>query len=354
MDGNASSKAMYRGSLGSIASFAAMTLVAAPAAASGAPDDLGQWGLHCFCIDAVATPHSVIRMDDNGRILLRAIDGTTLAKLRSEGLKASDSQLRLLRLFDLIKRDGDTIRTAFPVLGQRDMAGLRARSAELGKRIAREVAPHVGSIQAELRRQGLEQSDYAVVFGYALDAVLWDRPAIKSRLPATALTVKQPYWRGAFWAMYPERPGSAGRNEIGQDKAKLVMVWADPVVDRLNLFAETSEAKALLSRIAANPDTARPGFPIIRDRPGDRLHDPSVAIADAVANALVESDEGRALLKAVPRANEQEALLIMAHELIWDVSEALLEADALSYPSVLGPDAASAPLTPLLYARIAD
>lgn len=354
MNSNAPRKTVCLRALGSIRLLAAFSLLAAPAGASAAPDDLGQWGLHCFCIEAVATPHSIIQTDGNGRILLRAIGGTTIGKLRSEGIIATESQLRLLRLFGLIRREGDTITTAFPVLGEQEMAGLRLQSAKLGKRIARQIAPQVRSIHAELARQGHEQSGYAIVFGYALDAVLWDRPAIKSRLPQTALTIKQPYWRGAFWAMYPERTGSAGRNEIGIDGIKLVMVWSDPVVDRLNRFAESSEAKTLLARVAADPDAARPGFPVVRDRAGDPLHDPSVAIADAVANALVESHEGRALLKSVPRASEQEALLIMAHELIWDVADALVAAKALRYPAVLGSRAADAPLTPLLYARVAD
>ncbi|HEY0629965.1 MAG TPA: hypothetical protein VGD23_11625, partial [Sphingomicrobium sp.] len=131
-----------------------------------APDDLGRWGLHCFCIEAVATPHSIIRMDDNGKILLRAIDGTTVNRLRSEGLRASDSQLLLLRLFGLISRDGENITTTIPVLDAETMTGLRARSAALGKRIANEVKPQVTAIKAELAARKLSKSDYAVVFGY--------------------------------------------------------------------------------------------------------------------------------------------------------------------------------------------
>ena len=170
-----------------------LSLPLAPASASepsAMPDDLGKWGLHCFCIEAVATPHRIIRMDDNGKILRRSINGTTVSKLRAEGLLANDSQLLLLRLFGLIDRDGDKIRTAIPVLDASAMTHLRAKSAALGKRIANEVKPQVKAIRAELERRKLGASDYAVVFGYALDAVLWDHPLVKARLPETSLTVK--------------------------------------------------------------------------------------------------------------------------------------------------------------------
>ncbi|HEY0628202.1 MAG TPA: hypothetical protein VGD23_02635, partial [Sphingomicrobium sp.] len=183
-------------------------------------------------------------------------------------------------------------------------------------------------------------------------ALLWDHPLVKARLPETALTLKQPYWRGAVWAMYRERSGSAGRTETGTGGTKLVMVWSDPVVDRLNDFAKSDQAKALLTAVEANPTIVRPDFPVIHDRRGDRLHDPSRAIADAVARSLIESDEGRAILASVPNANEGEALLIMAHELIWDVADELVAQKLIDYPRALGPDAATAPLTPLLYARV--
>ena len=66
------------------------------------PDDLADWSLHCFCIAARRTPHAVIRLDSNGRLLLAASRGIALSELRERGLLVADSQLLLLREFGLV------------------------------------------------------------------------------------------------------------------------------------------------------------------------------------------------------------------------------------------------------------
>jgi hypothetical protein len=71
-------------------------------AASNQPDDLGQWGLHCFCLTARHTPQRVIRMDGNARVLSHAVGGATLGELRASGLTVTDSQVLLPRTYGLI------------------------------------------------------------------------------------------------------------------------------------------------------------------------------------------------------------------------------------------------------------
>lgn len=332
--------------------------------ADSAPDDLARWGLHCFCIDATATPQRPVRLDTNGKLLRRAVRGASIAAVRAEGLEVSDSQIALLRAYRLVRVDGDRITTAFPVLGPEVVTDVRRRSSLLGKEIASEIRPQVRAIRTELTRQGLNSSDYAVVFGYALDGLLWDRLRSTDALPETALTVQEPFWRGAFWAVYPERSGGAGRNEITLRGAKLATVWTDPAADRLNRFLNGPAARAALAEIASSPGrpdlspTLRrpnrsPAFPIIRARIGDPLYEASASIAATVAAALV-GDRGADLRRMVPDATSQEAILIVAHELIWDVAAALVTEGELDVPPVLQSGDVEAPLAPALFAIVTE
>ncbi|WP_125795948.1 hypothetical protein [Amycolatopsis sp. WAC 01376] len=54
------------------------------------PDDLAKWGLHCFCLGARSTPHHIVRMDDNGRLLFRARLGVSRTELRERSAGHSD------------------------------------------------------------------------------------------------------------------------------------------------------------------------------------------------------------------------------------------------------------------------
>ncbi|GGZ44964.1 hypothetical protein GCM10011273_34630 [Asticcacaulis endophyticus] len=89
------------------------------------PEDLTQWDLHCFCINAVRTPHRIIKMDDNGRLLFLAREGISIAALRQRGTRVTDSQINLLETFNMLRREGDVVTTAIPVLGPAQMAPLR-------------------------------------------------------------------------------------------------------------------------------------------------------------------------------------------------------------------------------------
>jgi hypothetical protein len=156
----------------------------APSRLAG-PPDLAEWGLHCFCLTARQTPQSIVRLDDNGRLLYRAARGVTVAALRSEGFAAGESQIRLLEVFGLLRKTGDRLTTAFPVLGPDVVGPLRGRIAEVTQDLAEAIAADATGICGILGDAGHAASAYAVVFDYALDGLLWRRLARRNVLPMT-------------------------------------------------------------------------------------------------------------------------------------------------------------------------
>jgi hypothetical protein len=341
----------------SLTLFITAAVVAASQPATIAPDDLGAWSLHCFCIEATSTPQRIIRMDTNGRLLHRAVGGASVAAIRASGLPVSDSQLAVLRAYRLITQDGDRVTTAFPVIGPDDVAKMRVASRRLGQSIAIQIRPDVRAIKRELARDGWTESDYAVVFGYALDGLLWDHLRRTGALPETALSAQVPFWRGAFWAVYPKRIGGAGRNEITNGTTKLVAVWTDPASDRINQFLKSQVAAETLERHAGSPD-AKPAHrsdktqtsvPIIMAAKGSAIHDISERIAASTVEALNRSEAGAALRRTVPKTFEREAVVIVAHELIWDVAAALVDDGDLTVPKVLTAGQANARLESAMF-----
>jgi hypothetical protein len=298
-----------------------------PSGSQDVPPDLSQWGLHAFALGARSTPHAIVAMDDTGALLYRARNGITLAELKAQGIEPSQSQLKLLQTYGLITIDGDLVSTAFPVVGPEILDSLRPGIRRLAADLAHQVSGDVQAIAAELRRRGHAGHDYAVVFGHAVDGLLWDRLRDCGLVPSTELSIERPFWNGAFWAIFPPVAGGAGVNERSEAAATLIMVWTDATREALWELA-TSEAT---QRMLTDP-TGQTAIPALATDDSDGIHRHSLNIADTIAQALRSDPQAAVLLEAIPNASLHERTLIVAHELIWDLMEALVTAGHLQQP----------------------
>jgi hypothetical protein len=317
-----------------------------------APSNLAEWGLHCFCITARHTPHAIVKADNNGRILWRARNGTTLEELRAVGASATDSQISLMRTYGLLTEEGGRFTTAFPILGPDIIVPLRTRLRGLANRLAPEVAPEAKTIASLLARAGYRGNSYAVVFGYALDGLLWDELRNRDALPDTTLDLDHPIWRGAFWAIYPERSGAPGTNEVALNGSNLVAVWTDHTVIALNDRLASAKGSPTTVDLTTGK-TAVGRMPVVRNTRDDPIHAAAQRIAVVTATALLDTSEGRALLESIPHASRSQAVVILAHELIWDITDSLVVAGAIVRPAALDGDRpGAAQLNQLMFLRV--
>jgi hypothetical protein len=317
-----------------------------------APPDLAMWGLHCFCITARHTPHAAVKADNNGRILWHARNGASAEDLRAAGALATESQILLMRTYGLLTEDRGRFTTAFPILGPDIMLPLRTRLRGLADRLAPKIAPEAKTIAFLLARAGDGGHSYAVVFGYALDGLLWDELRNRNALPDTTLDLDHPLWRGAFWAIYPERSGAPGTNEVALNGSTLVAVWTDRNVTALN--DQLASAKGSPATVDLATGTTPVGrLPVVRNTPDDPIHAAAQRIAVITATALLDTSEGRGLLDSIPLATRSQAVVILAHELIWDIADTLVGAGSIVRPEALDADRPSArQLNPLMFLRV--
>lgn len=306
-----------------------------------APRDLAEWSLHCFCLKARLTPHRVVEMDTNGRILFEAVGGVLIDELRRRGIAVTDSQLALLADYGLIDRDRHVIETRFPVLGPTEVTVVRSRTRTIAQGLLANVSGMVLDLVGKLASRGLEQSGYAVVFGHALDGVVWDLLRAREMLPPLELTVETPFWRGSFWACFPGRQGSAGTNEIRENETTLVLVWNDEMAERLAAFSSEPGLRPLLRSIDQTaigasfaPVTGADRLvPVIHPVESDPIHAACLDVAQVVADAIPDGVGCQDLLEeAEVAASTEDASVIVTHELIWDLAELLAESGTLVPP----------------------
>lgn len=281
------------------------------------PDDLALWELHAWCLGAVQPPGPVVRRGENGRLLHAARTGLDRHAI-------DETRMAELEHMHLLERSGDEIRTIFPIIGPQAAAPLRRHARNLAEKLLPSLLDPATRIRDHLTSQGLSGHTFAIIFGHALDGLMWSFLAAHGAIPDTRLTPDRPFWNGTFWAIWPPRENPAGVNEARFPGMTLVMVWTPRTEERLKAFARQPGLEAAFRSIAAGAATTfsqgvggLPRIPVLR--PGDPLDLQSQALARPVADALLSAP-----LPAIERARGQhDARIILGHELIWDLADLL-------------------------------
>ncbi|WP_413334484.1 hypothetical protein ACH82I_17610 [Brevibacterium sp. GP-SGM9] len=305
-------------------------------AVSAPPPDLSEWALHAFCLGARSSPHPVVAMDDNGRILYYAVGGIDMDRLMELGLKPNESQLALMKAYRLLTVEDGRLTTSFPVVGPQVMGELRRDIRAISADVTQSIRRDSEEMCAELARRGHAHHGYAVVFGHAVDGLVWEQ--LRDQLPSTKLSLERPFWNGAFWAIHPRRDDAAGVNEHPWSEGTLVSVWSARIAFELRSFLTESA----VGRLTHNADGV---LPVIHSDDSDELHRHGKLIAERLAEAILCDPRSKALSERIVGTHPGESLLIFAHELIWDLMDCLVEATPLVRPRAL--DNGSAPASDL-------
>jgi hypothetical protein len=332
-----------------VTAFAVFLSLAADARVAAAQNTLADWDLICFCNSRVSTPQFVVRMDANGIILYAARNGTTLEQLTRAGVPATSTAIQLLREWGLLTQRGDTLRTAFPVLGGDRMTTLRRDLRVAANAMLPPLRPSVDSITAALAARGTSQSAYAVVFSYVLDHLVWEEFGEAADVPAQ-IDLEHPFWNGAFWAVSPKRTNAPGTNSYRADSTSILVMWTDSTLDLLRPLQSranvTSIVRVLRSANAGDmPESLRPyalfrrdgspGFAVVRTGGDDELTRASRSMATQVADGVRLWLRGVDVPERLDTRDPRLALLVTYHEFMWELLDALEASGAVTKPAIL-------------------
>lgn len=315
-------------------------------------DEWTGYDLVQFVTVAGSGPASILALDDNGRIALLAEHGADEEELRTvTGSRAS--QLELLRAWDLVERQGDSVWTTFPILDAAETRNLRAATRAASSRLAAAIAPDVQRLVDVLTKGGRAANAYSIVFSYVLDGLTWRAWEADGAIDTRELSVDHPFWSGHIWAVQPERPALVGTNKISDERGALYVSWSHAAIPAMGPFiTDFGKVVALFEQFAARTPVAtdlrtefepyglfddRGAFtiPIIEAVAGNPVHEVSLRIAGRIAELAPLALDLPTLRRQFGFRSDSQALVVAYHELMWDILDDLVERGLVIRPGVL-------------------
>lgn len=303
--------------------------------------DLSNHEIYCFCNAVRGTPDRIVRMDNNGAILAACQGGRTIEQLRAGGVAVTDSQIRLLQDWGLLrKEEGGALRTTFPIFGPETVSPLRKLARVSAADLVRSSRTEIRQLLDLLSKAGQEGSAYTLLFSYVLDDQVWEQFYADKLLVDREPSLDEPFWTGVVWTYSPRRQFSCGTNFTSNQGVSLAVNWSPALADRMgplmggwralrplieacaeNKRVEDPEERRLFGSYQLCDDQGSPILPILTESGSDPLFQVASVVAKKVATHAADfarSDSVRTLLGTFEDAPR---LVITYHELMWEIME---------------------------------
>lgn len=297
-------------------------------------------------------PQNILNLDNNGEIAIAAKNGITREELAKKET-FSESQIALLKTFRLLYEQNDTLTTVFPILESEDIRQLREQTLTIAPAIALHVMPEIIAFLEELRKIGREENAYSILFSYVFDGLVWKEFEKCSLVDYREITAANPLWSGEIWALYPPRSFAPGTNSISEEGISLKVNWSYEAIPHMlpfvtdfptliQMFNDYKERGAVVhDRVMEvfgpyNLFDEKGSFtiPIIEERDTNSLYNSARKIAERIVESTSELINLSVLKNELGFRDEKQTLVVIYHELLWDIMDHLEAKEVIHKPVV--------------------
>ena len=174
-----------------------------------------EYDISAFCSYSSWHPSQYI-LDNSWEILRYFRTPATLHNLKSAGIDAHNSQIRLLRVGGLLScsmvNDSVLYHTVMPIFSEVQTNDIRHVSKAMADSVFAANKKDFNSLIKLFKKKGWKNQTYSLVFAALLDKYIWDDTRIKKQKDMT----DHGTWSGVYWAMYSKRPEmKCGTNSYG-------------------------------------------------------------------------------------------------------------------------------------------
>jgi hypothetical protein len=242
------------------------------------------------------------------------------------------------------------------------MARIRAVTDEAAATLLGELRPGIADYVGTLAAAGFADNAFSVLFSYVVDGLVWYQFRQRGHGVSTQVTVDTPLWAGAIWAVKPARASRCGTNQYTVDNGYISLNWSEAAHEQIGgLKGGSDDLRALAAAVRKDGRVVdatlreallpyrlvaadgRPLIPVITESVTDPLHTGALTLSDELADRSLAVLPLADLQTELGLDDPAVALIIVYHELMWDLMEAL-EADGLvERPGVLSGDPTAQP-----------
>ena len=296
-------------------------------------------------------PQNISLLDNNGDILLACKAGITEATLKTRGITCNESQLVLLEAWRLIVRNGDTVKTLVPILDSTETRTLRAYTRHVAASVCDSSAVLVRELKRHLDDIKRSRNAYSVIFSYVIDGLVWRYLEGQKLLTPRTIEAERPFWAGEVWALYRPRTFSCGTNSISDRGISLNVNWSDASISRMLPFVTDfknlgrmfddyaasgkvvdTTAKRIFSPFHLFDAKGEFTIPIITEDKSNRLYMVSMGLSERIARAVLNILDVTSLCTRYNFRDAQQTLVIVYHEIMWDLMDAYESKGLLEKP----------------------
>jgi hypothetical protein len=175
-------------------------------------------------------PDQIVRMDNNGQILLACLNPQTPDKLKSLGIEFRRSQMELLVDWNLLEfsRKEKTYKTTIHIYGPEKSSAIRQKVQSATHRLIDSLKPDLLALSGHLQKINREENLFSILYSYILhDYSMRQFGEEIYRTPQ--LSEENPFWNGFAWAIYPMQKFDIGVTAMPAGGNQFFFVSSDAV-----------------------------------------------------------------------------------------------------------------------------
>lgn len=149
-------------------------------------------------------PQQIVRMDNNGEILIACVEAKSIKHLEASGIKLLRSQLELLVDWNLLAYDRKMRRykTTVHVYGPEKASAIRELVGTAVEELEPEISTDLVSLKNHLEKTGKGKNMFAILYAYILHSYSMAQFS-EEIYQKPQLDADHPFWHGFAWAIYP-------------------------------------------------------------------------------------------------------------------------------------------------------
>lgn len=310
------------------------------------------YDLSCYCI-ARETPNGIVGYDNNLQLLKTLRNGMSRKGLDSLHINYTESQLKLLRIFNLIRKENIYYYSNIPILNEIQTNHLRIQSKQIADKITPLITADIKEFVKYLDSIKCSKNAFSILFSYVLDGLTWkifeENKTIKSRI----LLDNDCPWTGYFWILATKRESKYGTNTDGDSILSIAVTNGAPyrimksfyqennllsiMVNDIKLFGKVTDKQVLnaLGKFNLFNEHGEITIPIIEENNQSKLYSLSKSMSSKICENAISNTSIDAVVKEFSFKDKEQALVILYHEIMWDLLDNIEASNLIEKPTIL-------------------